>query len=201
MEQTEIFSRRIRCVATAAGVASALALFPILHLLYPALLIIGGIYQPRFPSTGRWLVWVGAAELWPVLITYDLYVLFPHPFQPLYMGLTFSASTVLLIWCSAELIVDGINRLRVHLSMPKAELQPAGWGAWIVAAVLNFMVVWMAYGLIGWHRQPNPIAPDIHVFLTPLVTAVIVITFDISLIGRVAKLRRIRRGTGSLRNS
>jgi len=196
MEHTDIFSARIRWVAIATGVASALALFPILFLLYPALLIAGGLMQPRFPTTGKWFVWVGAAELWPVLITYDVSVLFPHPFQPLYMGLAFSASTVLLVWCSVEVIVDGINRLHVRRSMPRAEPQPVAWGEWIVAAVLNFIVVWMADGLIGW-RQPDHIAPNIHRFLTPLVTAVIVIAYDRSLIGRVAKLRRIRRAAAS----
>jgi hypothetical protein len=197
MEKTDIFSARMRWVAIATGIASALALFPILYLLYPALLIAGGLIQPRFPTTGRWLVWAGAAELWTVLITYDVYVLFPHPFQLPYMGLAFSASTVLLIWCSVELIVEGINRLRIRRSMLRAEPQPVGWGVWIVAAVLNFMVVWVAYGLIGWRRQLYPIAPEINLFLTPLVTAVIVIAFDIFLIQRVAKLGRIRRAAGS----
>lgn len=197
MEKTDIFSARIRWVAIATGIASALALFPILYLLYPALLIAGGLIQPRFPTIGKWFVWVGAAELWPVLITYDVYVLFPHPFQLLYMGLTFSALTALLIWCSVELIADGINRLRLRGSMPQAQSQPVGWGVWIFGTVLNFMAVWMAYGLIGWGRQPDHIAADIHLFLTPLVTAVIVIAFDISVIGRVAKHRRIRRAAAS----
>lgn len=197
MEKTDIFSARMRWVATATGIASALALFPILYLLYPALLIAGGLLQPRFPTTGKWFVWVGAAELWPVLITYDVYVLFPHPFELLYMGLTFLASTVLLIWCTVELLVDGARQLRVRRSRPRAEPQPVGWVVWILAAALNFVVVWMAYGLIGWRRQPYPIARGIDLFLTPLVTAVIVIAFDISLIERVAKLRRIRRAAAS----
>ena len=196
MEQSDIFSARIRWRAFATGVASALALFPILDLLYPPLLIAGGLMQPRFPTTGKWFVWIGAAELWPVLITYDVYVLLPHPFQPLYMGLTFSASTVLLVWCSAELIVDVINRRRVRRSVPRAEPQPVGWGAWIVAAALNATVGWSVYGLISWHHELNPSAPPdtpLYAFWTPLVTAVIAIAFDVSLIGRVVELQRIRR--------
>jgi hypothetical protein len=50
MEQTAIFSPRIRWVAIATGVASGLALFPILFFLYPGLLIAGGYIQPRFPT-------------------------------------------------------------------------------------------------------------------------------------------------------
>jgi hypothetical protein len=43
MEQTDIFSERIRRLAIATGIVSALALFPIFFLLYPALLIVGGM--------------------------------------------------------------------------------------------------------------------------------------------------------------
>ena len=49
MGQIDIFPERLRWVAIATGAASALALFPILFLLYPALLIVGGIIQPSFP--------------------------------------------------------------------------------------------------------------------------------------------------------
>ena len=75
MGQIDIFPERLRWVAIATGAASALALFPILFLLYPALLIVGGIIQPRFPSTGRRFVWAGALLLGPVLIMYDVMIL------------------------------------------------------------------------------------------------------------------------------
>jgi hypothetical protein len=89
MEQTEIFPKRIRGLAIATGITSAFALFPVLLLQYPALLIVGGIIQPRFPSTGKWFVWAGAITLAPVLVTYDV-MLFPHPFvQQGYVTLIF----------------------------------------------------------------------------------------------------------------
>jgi hypothetical protein len=196
MEQTVIFSKRMRWLAVATGATSALALFPILFLLYPALLIAGGIIQPRFPRAGRWFVWAGAAELWAVLITYWIKVLSPHPFQLLYMGLTFSISTVLLIWCSAELVADGLNRLRARRTKPPARPSPVGWSAWIVAVVLNLVAGWSSYSLVSWHRQPgDPRLPDTgsYPFGMLLVTAAIVIAFDISLITRVVKLRSERR--------
>jgi hypothetical protein len=65
MEQTEIFPKRIRGLAIATGIASGFALFPALLLQCPALLIVGGIIQPRFPRTGRWFVWAGAIALGP----------------------------------------------------------------------------------------------------------------------------------------
>src|ERR1700674_72401 len=196
MEQIDIFSERIRWLAIATGLASALALFPILFLLYPAILIVGGIIQPRFPSMGKWFVWAGAAELLVVLITYDVHVLFPHPLsQPPYMSLMVSVSTILIIWCSTELIADGLNRLRAHRSMPRAEPPPVGWGAWVVAVLLNFVVGWSGYGLIGWYLQPrNPRLPDtgLYTFCMLLVTAVIVIAFDVSLAKRVIELKHAR---------
>lgn len=196
MEQTDIFSRRIRWLAVAAGLASILALFPVLFLLYPALLIVGAVVQPRFPSAGRWLVWAGAAELCVALITYDASVLFPHPLsQPPYMTLTFSVSTVLIIWCSVELIADALERMRARRSIPRAEPSPVGWGAWIVAVVVNSVIAWSGYGLINWHRQPHdPRLPDTGFYTSCmlLVTAVIVIAFDISLVRRVIELRHTR---------
>jgi hypothetical protein len=200
MEQSDILSARVRWLAIATGFASALALFPILALFYPALLIVGGIIQPRSPSAGRWLVWAGAAELWAIFITYDIYVLFPHPFTPFYMGLTFLISNVLLLWYSAELIADGLNRLRARRSSARAQPAPVGWAAWIVAAVLNFLVVWCVYGIISWHRQPGDLrVPDtaLHTPWMPLLaTAVIAIALDISLTRNAIELRRAReRGT------
>jgi hypothetical protein len=103
MEQTAIFSPRIRWVAIATGVASGLALFPILFFLYPGLLIAGGYIQPRFPTIGKWFVWVGAASLWVDVIVYDEMMfqdLRGQTKSPEYMVLTFSATTVLLTWCS-----------------------------------------------------------------------------------------------------
>lgn len=193
MEQIDVFSGRIRGLAIATGVASALALLPILDLLYPALLIAGGVSQPRFPNTGRWLVWGGAAELWVILITYDVFVIFPHPrSQPLLMTVPFSAATVLLLWCSAELIADGVKRLRARRSSPRALPSPVGWGAWIVAAVLNFLIVWSAYGMASWRRHPDtPGLPDngFYSFGWLLVTGVIAIAFDVSLITKVLEMR------------
>jgi hypothetical protein len=136
--------------------------------------------------------------LWAVLITYDVYVIFPHPLsQPLLMTVPFSVATVLLIWCSAELIADGLNRLRARRSSARAQPSPVGWAAWVVAAVLNFLVVWSVYGIISFHRQlGDPRVPDtaLHTpWMQLLATAVIVIAFDISLIRGVVQLRRARR--------
>jgi len=192
MEQTNIFPKRIRGLAVATGVASAFALFPALLLQYPVLLIVGGIIQARFPTTGRWLVWAGALCLGPVLITYDV-MLFPHPFvKPGYVALTFPAATILLVWCYAELVFDGLARMRARHSLPCAETHQVGWGPWIVAVALNLWIGRGVYGFVsGYHSGDHHVTPSVLVaaaMTLPLV--VIVVAFDIWLMSRTIKVRR-----------
>jgi hypothetical protein len=196
MEGPNIFPSRLRWLAIATGIASALALFPILFLLYPALLIAGGIIQPRFPSTGKWLVWAGAAMLGVPLSVYDS-MLFVHPEgrAPLIMTLTFPPATILLAWCYAELIGDSVKRLRVRSSIRPAEPRPIGGGPWALAGLLIFYMAWDLGGLAGWYRGLNDhhldagarIAISMH-----LVMLLVVVVFDISLASRVAKLQKAR---------
>jgi hypothetical protein len=192
MEQTDIFSERVRRLAIATGIASALALFPIFFLLYPALLIVGGMIQPRQPTMGKWFVWAGTANLWVVVVMYDA-MMSPHPWRqpksPLYMVATFWATTVLLLWFSVELVVDGLERMRARRSMPLVEQRPVSLGVWILAAVLSLFV---GRNAAGWVLEPSwRQHSDIFYLLgITLVQAVLVVAFDISLIRRVIKLRR-----------
>jgi hypothetical protein len=192
MEQPEIFPKRIRGLAIATGIASGFALFPPLLLQYPALLIVGGIIQPRFPSTGRWFVWAGSIALGPVLVTYDV-MLFPRPFiQPGLVAPIFPAATILLVWCCAELVVDGLARKRARRPPPPAETHPVGWAAWIVAFALSLWIGRGLYGFIsGYHSSDHHVTPSVLVataMTLPLV--VIVVAFDLSLISRTIKSRR-----------
>ena len=198
MEQTVIFSARIRWLAVATGVVSALALFPILFLLYPALLIAGGLMQPRFPTTGKWFVWTGAANLWPVVIVYDV-MMFPNPWDqtkdPVIMVVPFAATTLLLTWCSVEFIADGLKRMRSRLSAPTAEPRPVSLGLWIFAVALNILLGWST---LGWVLAPSRYRSAGNFYSTlamSLVLDLTIVAFDISLIWRVAKTRRLRRIT------
>ena len=197
MEQTAIFSRRIRWLAVGTGVASALAFVPILLLLYPTLLIAGGIIQDRYPSVGRWFVWAGAASLWVAVIRFDA-MMFLHPWRHLdYMVLTFAATTVLLTWCSVELVADALKRMRVRTSMPLAKPRPISRGVWIFAVVLNLLVCWeVAVGVLppNWDRY-SVIFYNLTMLLMLLLKQgiIVVVAFDIFLIGRIVKLRRVRR--------
>jgi hypothetical protein len=194
MEETDIFSARIRWVAIATGVASALALFPILFLLFPALLIAGGYIQPRFPTLGKWFVWASAANLWVVVILYDVMMLrdlWGHTRSPEYMVLAFSAATVLLAWCSVELVADALKRIRCRTSMPPVEPRPVSLGLWIFAVGLN---LWFGRQAAGWVLAPSLYCPsgNCYPLAMALVQEVVVVAFDISLIWRLVKLRRAR---------
>jgi hypothetical protein len=195
MEQTDIFSERIRRLAIATGIVSALALFPILFLLYPALLIVGGMIQPRHPTMGKWFVWAGAANLSVVVVMYDA-MMSPHPWRqpssPAYMVVTFWATTVLLMWCSVELVVDGLKRMRARRLMPSVEVRPVSPAVWILAGVLSLFV---GRNAVGWVLEPTwrQHADIFYLLGITVVQAVLVVAFDISLIRRVVKRMRESR--------
>jgi hypothetical protein len=195
MDQTNIFPERMRRLVIATGIVSALALFPIFFLLYPALLIAGGMIQPRYPTMGKWFVWAGVANLWVVVVMYDA-MMSPHPWRqpksPVYMVVAFWATTLLLIWCSVELVVDGVKRIRVRRSMPPVEVRPVGPAVWILAGVLNLFV---GRNAAGWVLEPSwRQHSDVFYLLgAQVVQAVLVVAFDISLIRRFVKMSRAPR--------
>lgn len=191
MEQAAIFSPRIRRLAVVTGIASALALFPIFFLLYPALLIAGGIIQPRYPTAGKWFVWAGAANLWVVVIVYDS-MMFPHHWRPSEnpesMVLPFAVTTVLLIWCTVELIADAILRLRVRSTTPATAPLPVSRGVWIVLAALNLLIGWE---VVGWALAPKVYRSSENLYSTLAMSigqVATVIALDISLLRKIVKL-------------
>jgi hypothetical protein len=191
---TDVFSARIRWVAIATGVVSALALLPALFLLYPALLIAGGLMQPRFQTAGKWFLWAGAANLWVLVIVYDA-MMIQDTWGPTkaseYMVLTFSVTTVLLIWCSVEFIADALKRTRARRSTPPAEPRPVSLGLWIFAVVLNLLLGWIA---AGWVLAPIQYrhTGSFYPFALTLFQVLPVVAFDVSLVTRVFRLRRAR---------
>jgi hypothetical protein len=201
MEQTAIFSQRIRWLAIVTGIASGVALFPILFLFYPILMIGGGIMQPRYPTAGKWLVWAGAGNLWIVLIEYDA-TMFPHPWRlsaPEFMVLLFAAATALLAWCSVELIADALTRMRLRSTLPRTGTLPVSRGLWVLLAALNLMVGWAAVGLALPSRVYSGSANFYSTLATSLGQIATVMALDVSLARRVVKLRRARRpGLGTI---
>jgi uncharacterized PurR-regulated membrane protein YhhQ (DUF165 family) len=130
------FSQENEASCDCHGNVTAIALLPILFLLYPAILISGGLIQKRFPVVGRSLSWFGVLTLWVIFITYDVRVLFPSPSgTPAYMMLSFVASNILLVWCSIELARDGIRAASVW-RLRRAESRRLILGVWGVKEVL-----------------------------------------------------------------
>ena len=199
MRESELFPRRVRWLAVATGVASALALFPVWFFLYPALLITGGVIQPRHPRAGRWLVWLGAANLGVIIYVYDA-IIFPHPWrEPQIMVVPFSASTILLLWCYAELVVDGLKQMRARRSAPSSAPYPVSQGEWILAVVLSVLVGLHYLGLfIGWVFAPTANGYFHSIPLSSLAMSLVqagtVVAFDISLLRGAAKLRSYGSG-------
>jgi hypothetical protein len=193
MDRVDILPARVRSVVIATGVVSATALFPILYLLYPALLIAGGYIQPRFPTTGKWFVWVGAVNLGPIVVVYDVMMLqdFRHQTRsPEYALSAFSGTTILLLWCYVELAVDGLRRFRAYRSMPPVP-RPISYGLWIVAAALNLLLGrWIA----GFAKAPSLLSSgSLYPLIMSLVQLATILAFDIFLVVRIVTLRRSRR--------
>src|SRR5882762_2951598 len=100
---------------------------------------------------------------------------------PGYMLLTFSATTLLLTWCSVEFVADAIKRMRARRSTPPAEPRPVGLGLWTFAVVLNFLLCWVT---AGWALAPSRYrqAASFYSLAVTLLQALTIVAFDISLI-------------------
>jgi hypothetical protein len=141
-------------------------------------------------------VWVGAANLWPAVIVYDammLQDLWGPTKSPIIMVVPFAATTLLLTWCTAELVADALRRMRTHRAMSPAEPLPVSRATWICAVVLN---LWLGLGAAG--RVLTPIwsrYPVIFYVVQGLANqlGIIVVVLDVFLIWKVVELRRARR--------
>lgn len=188
-----MFSNRLRWLLITTGLVTAIALFPIFFLLYPAILIASGAFQPRFPKTARWFAWIGIAELWVVFTTYYLRVFLPHPLlQPHYMIATFSLTMPLLVWCSGELITNELNLHRHLRSVKQARNEPIGMSA-LIAVGITLYAVWDAYTLLSWYIRSHQHAmtdAELCALWMRLVFILIVVAFDISLGRRVLVMKR-----------
>jgi hypothetical protein len=164
--------------------------------------IAAGYIQPRFPITGKWFVWAGAANRWPLVIVYDL-MMFPNPWgqtkesviqESVIMVVPFAVTTLLLRWCSVELVADGLKRMRaLRSTTPPTEPHPVSLSIWILAAVLNLLLGWSTSGWVlapSRSQSPGNFYPTLAM---SLVLDLTIVAFDISLIWKVAKTRRLRR--------
>jgi hypothetical protein len=107
-------------------------------------LILGAVIQPRAPTTGRWLVWIGALLLSLTVFSFGPGVLYEQA-RSLDRGgkvdtfVLFLVSLVLVSVCDIMLVIDAL-RLNSRL-MVRGSLD---WLAWIAAGVLTAGCIWIA---------------------------------------------------------
>lgn len=120
MPSVEIMPGKIRLLAIAAGIFSGIAgflLFGLILLIVPSVLILGAAIQPYWTYIGRPLMWLGAFLLTfyaSVFLAPQAFVGIlelpapPDLFQAIILVLLL-VSLVLVIWCDAALIIEGIR--------------------------------------------------------------------------------------------
>lgn len=200
MEQSEIFSRKIRWLAIAVGIAVA-ALFSFLSPLaaaVPLLLPLAVVLQPSLSDLGRrlvmWFVWVWALGWTPGLVALsiqgvpDILHRTTHDFVVLSVLSLMAVSVLLILWWDIELIIDGVRRIRIWRSAPGQRALPVSLVQWILAAVLTLWSGWVLIRTIGIYHGVG----DIYALVMSIVEVVIAVAFDFYLTWRIAKLRRNR---------
>jgi hypothetical protein len=202
MEQSDVFSRKIRWLAIAVGIAVGILVSVLYSFLSPVagagalLLPLAAALQPRLPNLGRrvvkWFVWVWAFGSSQVVVLSVLMLNnnFPHGHYFVVLRVLSTVLALLILWWDIELIIDGARRIRTWRSAPAREPRPIGLGLWIFAVALNLCVGW---GLLNIISIYHGVAGDIYALAMSMVEAVIVIAFDIYLTWRVVKLWQARR--------
>jgi hypothetical protein len=202
MEQSDVFSRKIRWLAIAVGLSAA-ALFCFLSpvaALVPALLPLGAALQPSLPDPGKqivkWFIWVwafGWSQGLAVLSFLMLNNTFPRTHYFVVLRVLSTLSALLILWWDIELIIDGVRRIQIWRSAPVQEPRPVSLGLWMFAVALN---LWMGGGLVGMISIYRSVAGETYALAMSIVEALIVVAFDVYLTWRVAKLRRARGWPG-----
>lgn len=196
MEQSDVFSRKIRWFAISVGL-SVSALFCFLSpsaAIVPMLLPLAAALQPSLPDPGKqivkWFIWVWAFGWSPGLVVLGFLMVdnLPHTRFFLVLRGVSTLSALLILWWDIELIVDGTSRIRIWRSAPAQEPRPVSLALWIFAVALN---LWLGWGFIGMINTYHGDAGGIFALAMSIVETMIVIVFDIHLAWRVVKLRRV----------
>src|SRR5580658_10655376 len=107
MEQSDVFSRKIRWLAIAVGLsAAALSSFlSPLAAVIPALLPLGAALQPSLPDPGKrivkWFTWAWALVWSPFLVGTSFLLLpenFPHAHYFMVLRALSTVSALLILW-------------------------------------------------------------------------------------------------------
>jgi hypothetical protein len=158
-------------------------------LILGTFLILGAILQPHAPTSGKWLVWVGALLLSLVVIPFGSATVFQEvKLLRLYHDgmmvaiLSLSAmSTFLLLWCDVALLIEGL-KVR-HNKWTRGSLD---WVVWIASITLSAWCLWIIPGTAYAYRVNGRVDS----LLTTTGLGALILFFDLALIVHAVKTRR-----------
>jgi hypothetical protein len=107
-------SLKTRWIAICAGLTLVPGCFGItlFYLILPVLLVAGAIIAGRRPSTGRWLMWIGAFLLSVLVFPWCVVALIHPPSRVVFMIFACIASAIFLPLCDVMLIIDAFKARR-----------------------------------------------------------------------------------------
>lgn len=175
-------SARIRWLALVAGCSAALAggvSYSWLYLIFGLPLVLGAIIQPQAPTSGRWLMWVGALVLSPFIIPYgfamarDMGTLdWTTGGTAVAISLLFIASGALLLLCDMALVIEGFQVQYKQWTRGRLD-----WVVWIVAFALSAWCARLTPTVAYAYRNGRP-----YELLINLGLDAAILVFDVALI-------------------
>ncbi len=182
-----VASTRIRWLALVAGCSAALAggvSYSWLFLIQGVPLSLGAFIQPRSPTLGRWLMWVGALVLSPFIIPYgfamarDMGTLdWTTGDTAVAISLLFLVSAALLLLCDIALVIEGFQVH--HKRWTRGRLD---WVVWTAAVALSAWYARLTPSVAYAYRNGRPY----DLFVNLGLDAVILL-FDVALIIHATK--------------
>jgi hypothetical protein len=121
--KSRILTRKLRILALITGCIVGIALMSYTWLSLSAIpLILGALFQPRVPRTGRLLLFVAAPLLSAWVVPLGVIMLvgtargdpFPHDFLGVILTFAWILSPMLLIWCDTALVVEAVKERRAR---------------------------------------------------------------------------------------
>jgi hypothetical protein len=150
---TGVISAKLRWLAVAAALCHAIwgpAGFGL------SFLIPGALVQPRAPTSGRWLMWIGALFLSLIVVPFGPVGEFErarmlrtdHGIETVAISSLFVASTVLVIWCDLAPVMEASRRKCNQWVRGSLD-----WVLRITAGVLNTWCVWVSLSDVRAYRR------------------------------------------------
>jgi hypothetical protein len=184
----DVFSRKIRWLAVLAACSSAV--FGPSALGSP-FLILGAVIQPRAPTTGKWLAWLGALLLSIIVIPFGSGTVFEdarlllsgHNIANGWLFPLFLVATSLVLCCDIVLVTDALASR--HNLWRRGSLD---WLVWVAALVLSAWAIWLEAETVRAYRRQGGLRTDI--VFTRIGLTVLFLLFDLALVVHWLRGRR-----------